>query len=185
MASRADTKLRRERWHNAMQRYQKERNRNQLASPGPQEFIVVLDHLKAGFNVPKIFRSAEAFGAHEVHLINIDPFDPAPAKGAFRKVPARFHDSFSHCYEELSSRDYQLFAMQGHCEQHSGEFSMPKKSAFIMGNEGLGLCFDPQQYPDIGCLAIPLIGNMESLNVSVAASIIMYEYNRQHPMGAD
>ncbi|MFO7593918.1 MAG: TrmH family RNA methyltransferase, partial [Pseudomonadota bacterium] len=87
-------RLRAER-RNALKRYEKHRRRNLLAKPGEQPFVVVLDHLKAGFNVPKIFRSAEAFGAHEVHLIGIGPFDPAPAKGAFKKVPARFHEDFA------------------------------------------------------------------------------------------
>ncbi|MEW8013730.1 MAG: hypothetical protein AB2807_02755 [Candidatus Sedimenticola endophacoides] len=43
--------------------------------------MIVLDHLKAGYNVPKIFRSADAFGAAAVHLINIGPFDPPPPRG--------------------------------------------------------------------------------------------------------
>lgn len=168
-----------------MQRYAKERQRNLLASPGAQDFILVLDHLKASYNVPKIFRSAEAFGAREVHLINIEPFDPAPAKGSFRKVPARFHDSLQDCYVQLSARGYQFFAMDGKCQQHSSAIALPQQSAFILGNEELGLSFTAQDYADVNCLAIPLLGNTESLNVSVAASIIMYEYNRQHPPGTN
>ena len=79
-------------------RYNKERQRNILAQPGPNDFIVVLDGLKPGFNVAKIFRSADAFGAAAVHLVNIGTFDPAPAKGSFRKVPAVFHDDFASSY---------------------------------------------------------------------------------------
>ena len=165
-----------------MQRYAKERQRNALAKPGEQDFVLILDQLKASYNVPKIFRSAEAFGAREVHLINIEPFDPAPAKGSFRKVPARFHNNFQDCYTTLSERGYQFFAMEGKCAQASHDIALPRKSAFILGNEEFGLQFDKQVFPDVNCLAIPLIGNMESLNVSIAASIIMYEYNRQHPL---
>ena len=73
-------------------RYQKERQRNCLARPGIHPFVVVLDGLKPGYNIGKIFRSAEAFGAAAIHLVGIGPFDPAPAKGSFRKVPARFLD---------------------------------------------------------------------------------------------
>ena len=79
-------------------RYEKERKRNVMAQPGEHEFVLILDQLKAGFNVGKIFRSAEAFGATAVHLVNIGPFDPAPAKGSFRKVPAVFHETFADCY---------------------------------------------------------------------------------------
>ncbi|MFO7602448.1 MAG: TrmH family RNA methyltransferase [Gammaproteobacteria bacterium] len=168
--------------HNALQRYARERQRNVLASPGPQTFVLVLDHLKAGFNVAKIFRSAEAFGASEVHLINVAPFDPAPAKGAFRKVPARFHEDFQTCFAELTARGYVFFALDASCARHSPTTPLPRKSAFILGNEGLGLCFSRADYPAVQCLAIPLAGHTESLNVSVAASIIMYEYNRQYPL---
>ncbi|MGD8678339.1 MAG: hypothetical protein PVG16_05000, partial [Chromatiales bacterium] len=59
---------RREKRSQAMRRYEKQRRLNMLAKPGPHEMIIVLDNLKAGFNVPKIFRSAESFGAHEIHL---------------------------------------------------------------------------------------------------------------------
>lgn len=177
---RQDSKLRHQRQRNALQRYEKERQRNVLARPGPHDFVLVLDHLKAGFNIPKIFRSAEAFGAREVHLINVGPFDPAPAKGAFRKVPARFHDRFRDCYSRLQAQGYTLYRLDARCENAAFRIALPQKSAFILGNEGLGTSFDPADYPEIRCVAIPQSGNMESLNVSVAASIMMYEYVRQH-----
>lgn len=171
-----DKRLQREK---ALQRYSKEKQRNSLAKPGCKQFIMVLDHLKGGFNVPKIFRSAEAFGCHEIHLINVNPFDPAPAKGTFRKVPARFHENFNSCYDELLERGYKLFALEAGCENNLHETALPEKSAFILGNEGLGLSFNKANYPELSCLSIPLFGVTESLNVSVAASIVMYEYTRQ------
>ena len=179
MASRQESKQRRNRRKNAELRYQKEKWRNQTASPGTHDFILVLDHLKAGFNIPKIFRSAEAFGAREVHLIDIAPFDPAPAKGAFRKVPAHFHATFRECHESLRQQGYTLFILEARGGTMLHQMALPQKSAFILGNEGLGISFSPLDYPDIQCLSIPQFGSMESLNVSVAASIVMYEYIRQ------
>ena len=41
---------------NALLRYEKERRKNILAQPGAHDFIMILDNLKPGFNVPKIFR---------------------------------------------------------------------------------------------------------------------------------
>ncbi len=142
--------------------------------------MLVLDHLKAGFNVPKIFRSAESFGAKEVYLINVPPFDPAPAMGAFRKVPAHFYDSFDAGYHQLHEQGYTLFMLDASAEPPLYDAVLPAKSEFIMGNEGLGHSFDPAQYPKIQHLSIPQFGSTESLNVSVAASIVMYEYVRQH-----
>jgi tRNA G18 (ribose-2'-O)-methylase SpoU len=162
-----------------LERYRKDLQRNLLARPGRHEFIIVLDQLKAGFNVPKIFRSCEIFGAHEIHLINIEPFDPAPAKGALRKVPARSFEHFNDSYQNLKQRGYTLFCLQSDCEHQLHEASLPQRSAFIMGNEGIGITFDLTKYPDIHCLSIAQFGSTESLNVSIAASIVMYEYVRQ------
>lgn len=171
--------LRQER-EQGFKRYRKQRQRNVLAQPGAYPFIIVLDGLKAGFNVPKIFRSAEAFGAAEVHLINIGPFDPAPSKGAFKRVPARFHDSFAECHRELTERGHTLFALEPAAGEPLYAAELPANSAFIFGHEERGVSFDRAHYPDIRCLTIPHAGAMESLNVSIAASVVMYEYARRH-----
>ncbi len=180
MISRQDSRQRHLERKQALKRYQQQRARNILAQPGQHDFVMVLDHLKAGFNVPKIFRSAEAMGAHAVHLINIGPFDPAPAKGSFKKVPAFFHDSFEECYQKLSEQGYRFYTLEPKSSITIFNVSLPRKSAFIMGNEEFGIQFNRNDYPDIESISIPQFGNVESLNVSIAASIMMFEYVRQH-----
>ena len=163
-----------------MQRYKNDRARNQLsASPGRHEFVIVLERLKAGFNVPKIFRSAEVFGASEIHLIKIGPFDPAPAVGAFRRVPARFFEDFKQSHDDLSARGYTFFILEPSCTRSVSRHPLPRKSAFVFGHEEYGVNIDRSRYPDLLCLGIPQFGCTDSLNVSVAASIVMYEYVRQ------
>jgi tRNA G18 (ribose-2'-O)-methylase SpoU len=161
-------------------RYEKERRRNVLAQPGTHEFVLILDQLKSGFNIPKIFRSAEAFGATAVHLINIGPFDPAPAKGSFRKVPAVFHEEFSSCYEQLAAEGYRFFQLNPNNGISLCHIELPAKSAFILGHEEFGCSYPEEDYPEIGNLIIPQFGNVQSLNVSIASSVVMYEYVRQH-----
>ncbi|MGD2096644.1 MAG: TrmH family RNA methyltransferase [Desulfobacterales bacterium] len=58
-----------------------------------------------------------------------------------------------------------------------------RKSAFIFGNEEFGHQFDKDRYPGIKSLKIHQAGKVESLNVSIAASIVMYEYVKQHGSG--
>lgn len=165
--------------HHLQKRYDKERQRNVLAKPGVYQFCLVLDQLKPFFNPPKIFRSAEAFGAAAVHLVNIGTFDPAPAKGSFRKVPTHFHDNFAACYQQLSEEGYTLFCLEPDAEASLCNCSLPEKTAFILGHEEFGFSFDPADYPAIRSLSIPQYGSVQSLNVSIAASIVMYEYVRQ------
>lgn len=160
-------------------RFQKERARNSLAEPGVHSFVVVLDHLKAGFNAPKIFRSADAFGAHEIHLVGIPPFETAPARGSFRKVPARFHDRIETALADLRDRDYTLIALDPTVDRSLHEIELPEHSAFLFGHEEFGFTFDPATESDITAVRIPQFGQVQSLNVSIAASIVMYEYVRQ------
>ena len=155
------------------------RHNTHFAKPGPHEFIIILDHLKPSFNVGKIFRSADAFGAKEVHLIGIDSFLTQSAKGAFKYVPAVFHTSFEACYERLKD-EYSFFILEPGAEEKLTGSTFPEKSAFIFGNEEVGISFDAATYPEIHSLSIPQFGKVESLNVSIAASIVMYEYLRQN-----
>lgn len=64
------------------QYHRKDRQHNVLAESGPLCSALVLDHPRASFNIPKIFRSMRAFGDAEVHLVNIGVFDTASAKGS-------------------------------------------------------------------------------------------------------
>jgi len=164
-----------------IQRYNKERQRNILAKPGPNEFILVLDSLKPSFNVAKIFRSAEAFGATAIHLIDIGTFDTSPAKGSFRKVPAVFHESFSDSYRDLTDQGYHLYNLSPDSKHSLTDIELPAKSAFVFGHEEFGHSFSSKDFPEIQPVSIPQFGSVQSLNVSIAASIVMFEYIRQNP----
>lgn len=164
----------------ARRRFRRQRNQNKLARPGIHPCIIVLDHLKPTYNIGKIFRSAEAFGAREVHLVGIEFFDPAPGMGAFKWIPAVFHNTFLACYTHLLERGYTPFILEPGKGKTISDFQLPEKSAFIFGHEEFGLSFEPDLFPEVKPLTIPQFGRSQSLNVSVAASIMLYEYTRQH-----
>lgn len=165
---------------NTLKRFQRHKRKNLLANSGIHPYIIVLDNLKPTFNIGKIFRSAESFSAHEVHLIGTDFFDPSPAVGAFKWVPARFHETFDTCYQDLSKRGYQMYTLEPDSGSSLVDIQLPERSAFIFGHEEFGISFEKSDYEDIGALQIPQFGRSQCLNVSVAASIVMYEYIRQH-----
>lgn len=169
----------------ARRRFRRQRNQNRLAVAGNHDCIIVLDHLKPTFNIGKIFRSADAFGAREIHLVNIEFFDPAPGMGAFKWVPAVFHNTFLSCYSSLLEKGYTPYILEPGNGQSIMHTSLPGKSAFILGHEEFGLSFEPGLFPEIKALTIPQFGKTQSLNVSVAASIILYEYARQHGHPSD
>lgn len=149
-----------------------------MSKPGPFEYVMVLDHLKVDFNIGKIIRSAEAFGVHAVDVVGTSFFDPQPAKGCLKRVPWNMRTLFIDSYTEWSNKGYTFYAFDSEAEESLHEVQFPEKSAFVLGHEGFGLTFKKEHYPKIKYLKIPQIGLVESLNVSVAASIVMYEFTR-------
>lgn len=165
----------------AEKQYQRHLRYNKhFAKPGVHRFQIILDSLKPSFNIGKIFRSADAFGAAGIHLVGNDFFDVRPAKGASKYVPAHFHASFSSCHDELKEQDCALFILDPKATLSLHEANLPVDSGFIFGHEEFGFSFDASAYPSITPLCIPQFGRVQSINVSIAASIVMYEYMRQH-----
>jgi tRNA G18 (ribose-2'-O)-methylase SpoU len=149
-----------------------------MAKPGPYPYVMILDHLKVDFNIGKIIRSADAFGAMGIDVVGTDFFDPLPAKGSMKRVSFKIMNTFQESYQKWHDEDYTFYAFDSEAEVGIHEITFPEKSAFIMGNEGFGFSFKKEHYPKIKYLKIPQLGNVESLNVAVAASIIMYEFAR-------
>ena len=149
-----------------------------MAKPGPYPYTLILDHLKVDFNIGKIIRSAEAFGAHAVDVVGTPFFDPMPAKGCMKRVPWSMKKTFHESYEHWDSQGYTFYGFDSEASKSLHEIEFPDKSAFILGNEGFGLSFKKEHYPKINLIKIPQLGLVESLNVAVAASIVMYEYSR-------
>ena len=178
MRSRA--KHRRKELEYAAWRFKREKRANKLATPGVHQAVLVLDNLKPDYNIGKIFRSADAFGVKEVHIVGTEFFDPIPAKGSFKWVPARFHHSFAECYDVLAREGYAFFALDSEQGSPLTQASIPERVAFILGHEEFGLSFAPATYPEITMLHIPQFGKVHCLNVSIAASVVLYEYVRQH-----
>ena len=181
MTKRAESKKRQEARRWAERQYIKHRRHNMVyAEPGEHDFVIVLDNLKPSFNIGKIFRSADAFGASAIHLIGTEYFEVKPAKGSFKWIPAHFHNSFNECYEMLDRDGYTFFVMEPTAGKNLYQTELPPKSAFIFGHEEYGISFVPAAFNGIKSVKIPQFGRVESLNVSIAASIAMYEYIRQN-----
>ena len=162
--------------------YQKEKIISENLAPlGPSDLVIILDGLKPDYNVGKIFRSCEAFGISQVLMINIPFFDTRIAQGCFRKVKTQSFDNFEICYRWIKENNYQLFAFDLKGSQFLHDEVLPLKAAFLFGHEEFGPSFKLEDFPEIKPLKIRQKGQVESLNVSVAASISIYEYNCQHP----
>lgn len=159
--------------------FERQRLLNKMMSrPGPFPYVLILDHLKVDFNIGKIIRSAEAFGAQAIDVVGTTFFDPMPAKGCAKRVPWTMKKTFHEAYVERKEQGFIFYAFDPEATVSLHEEKFPDQSAFILGHEGFGFSFKKEHYPEIRWIKIPQIGFVESLNVSVAASIVMYEFVR-------
>lgn len=159
--------------------FERQRLLNKMMSkPGPFPYVLMLDHLKVDFNIGKVIRSAEALGAQAVDVVGTTFFDPMPAKGCTKRVPWTMWKTFHEAYEERKQQGFVFYAFDMDAPVSLHEEKFPDNSAFILGHEGMGFSFKKEHYPEIRWIKIPQIGKVESLNVSVAASIVMYEFVR-------
>ena len=143
-----------------------------------RHFTVVLEDLYQMHNVSAVIRSCDIFGLQDVHIIQ-KKYDPklshAIAKGAEKWLDIYRHKETTQTINELKEKGYQIVATTPHTDDVLlSEFDVSKPSAFFFGVEKDGLSDIVLQEADV-FMKIPMYGFTESLNISVAAALIMYE----------
>lgn len=168
-----------------MQRLSVEEYRNSGKTP----LVVVLDNVRSLYNVGSVFRTADAFRLEGIYLCGITARPPhteihKTALGAEDSVSWEYFERTEDGVERLKSESYTVFAVE-QCEGSTmlGEIrnllsglSGKKKYAIVLGNEVKGV---GQQVVDMcdGCLEIPQFGTKHSMNVSVTAGIVIWEFS--------
>ncbi|MBL8024549.1 MAG: RNA methyltransferase [Elusimicrobia bacterium] len=149
----------------------------------PSPLFVLLDALQSPANVGAILRSAEAAGVTAVGLLpnTADPLSPkalrASAGGAFR-VPLFFLDSAQTLQSAFGDRLSFFAADAGGPRSYEGvDWSQP--SVLLLGGEARGVAPLTLGSLSVEKVRIPMAGRVESLNVAVAAGILLMEARRQ------
>lgn len=137
--------------------------------------IPVLERLSDPHNTAAVLRSADAFGAQEVHVIETKERFVAStrvAKGSERWLDLVCHASTDACVDALHARGYRVLvaAMDGDVEPRGVAGLTPV--AIVFGNEHAGVSAAMRARAD-GAYRIAMRGFVESLNVSVAAAITL------------
>jgi 23S rRNA (guanosine2251-2'-O)-methyltransferase len=147
--------------------------------------MVVLDNIRSMHNVGSVFRTADAFLAEGICLCGYTPQPPhrdihKTALGATETVDWLYFSTTLEAVKALKERGYLLFAI----EQVEGSIPLQefnpgdKKIAVVFGNEVEGVNSEVLQLCD-GAIEIPQSGMKHSLNVSVAAGIVLWEIVRE------
>jgi tRNA (guanosine-2'-O-)-methyltransferase len=145
-----------------------------------KHFTVVLEDLYQKHNQSAIARSCDVFGIQDVYVIEnkyISYMSNQVAKGAHKWLNFKKFDDTEHntqaCIDAVKKNGYQLIVTSPHIDSCLlSEFDITKKSAFVFGVEKEGVSQQMINQAD-GFVKIPMFGFTESLNVSVAAAIIL------------
>ena len=157
--------------------------------------IVVLDDVRSMYNIGSVFRTSDAFRVEAVYLCGITARPPHPeihktALGGEDSVTWRYFATAQEAVDELHRNNYHVFAIEqcegstllqelkidnSHSPLHTPHSS---KYAVVFGNEVKGV---HQEVVDLcdGCIEIPQFGTKHSMNVSVTAGIVIWEFARQ------
>lgn len=163
-------------------KFNKEIEKSKVAPLGESELIVVLDNLRGEYNLPRIIRTAHMFSVREVFVVGTKFFNPYPSVGALRHTRVRMLETMDETISILKDMKYEIYALEPPSYKGKSLISLDftkKPVAFLVGNEIKGFSVDIKKYPFITSTYIPQRGKVESMNVSVAASIALYEWARQ------
>lgn len=153
--------------------------------------VVVLDDVRSMHNVGSVFRTADSFRVSEVILCGITGCPPhaelhKTALGAEESVNWRYFEKALDAVHHLKEDGFTVLSV----EQVEHSTKLPsfvpdrnKKYAVVFGNEVKGVHQEVVDASD-GCLEIPQLGTKHSLNVSVTAGIVMYDFARTLMFGS-
>ena len=147
--------------------------------------VIVCDNIRSGMNIGSIFRTSDAFLVEKIYLCGISSTPPhreilKTAIGATDSVQWEYFKDVKDCVLKLKEDDYTLFAI----EQTDSAILLDdlskfqfEKAALILGNEVKGVSDEILPFVDQS-IEIPQYGTKHSLNVSVCAGIVIYEFSK-------
>ena len=147
--------------------------------------VVILGEIHDPHNVGAIIRSAAAFGLSGVlipehHQAGITGVVVKTSAGMAFRIPLVSIGNVNHTLKVLKEKGFWIYglAMKGSVSLGTEAFDVP--SAFIIGNEGAGIREKTLETCDV-TLSIPMHPRTESLNASVSAAVVFYEWSKKHP----
>jgi len=147
------------------------------------DLTVVLENIHDPHNVSAVLRTCDAVGVLQVELLyTIEKFPRIGRKSsssANKWVLHRRHTSVAECYARLREEGFAIYATRlDPAARMLYDLDLTRKTAFVLGNEHRGVSDEAAAQADALAI-IPMRGMIESLNVSVAAGVCLYEALRQ------
>lgn len=157
----------------------------QVAACRQPDLTVFMERVHKAHNVAAILRTCDAVGVMEAHAVpptgGIPPLNHT-AQGAQRWVKLHRHHDAAAGLRQLKATGHQIYA--AHFSERAVDFRLPdytQPTAIVLGTEKFGVSEEALAECD-GEVIIPMIGMTQSLNVSVATALILYEAQRQRQL---
>jgi 23S rRNA (guanosine2251-2'-O)-methyltransferase len=149
---------------------------------GERPFIIILDGVEDPHNLGAVIRSAECCGAHGVIIpkrraVGLTTTAVKASAGAAEYVRVAKVTNLATTIDELKEQGLWIFAADMGGDSYY-KTDMTCGAAIVLGSEGFGISRLVKEKCDI-TVSIPLYGNVNSMNVSCAAAVIMAEVARQ------
>lgn len=159
-----------------------EKNSENKAIDYTQDIIVALDNVQDPGNLGTILRTVDSIGLTQI-IVTKDTVDAFNSKvvrstmGAIFRVKIIEANELTQAIKEIRKHHFKLMVTSLQTENSIYDIEFNKK-IIVIGNEANGVSKEIQEMADEKA-KIPMLGKTESLNASVAAGIVMYEYVRQ------
>jgi tRNA (guanosine-2'-O-)-methyltransferase len=149
------------------------------------DLTVVLENVHDPHNVSAVLRSCDAVGIAKVHLVYSDEDLPSKSlarttsASATKWVTVERHATIEECYEEIRGFGMHILVTAfGESSKDLYEMDFTSPTALVFGNEHRG-CSESAIGGADGKITIPMMGMVQSLNISTACAVVLYEAMRQ------
>lgn len=146
-------------------------------------FIIILDELEDPHNMGAIIRTAEVCGVHGIIIpkrrsVGITPIVYKTSVGAVEHMKIAKVTNINVCIEELKEHGVWIYGADMHGKEYCYETNLRGPIGLVIGSEGRGISKGTKEKCD-ALIKIPMVGQINSLNASIAGAIIMYETLKQ------
>jgi 23S rRNA (guanosine2251-2'-O)-methyltransferase len=147
------------------------------------QLVVVLDGVEDPHNLGAIVRTAHAAGAGAIIIperraAGITDVVAKAAAGALEHLPVVRVTNINRALEELKERGFWIYGLDERGTDAYTKVDYASPAAFVLGGEGKGLHEQVRKHCDL-LVRIPMAGAISSLNVSVAAGVVLFEWLRR------
>ncbi len=147
---------------------------------------VVMENIHDPHNVSAIFRTCDAVGVPKISLLyTLEPFPKisrTSSSSANKWVEHEKFDNTDLCFNSLKKEGFKIYAtLLDDKAVNIYDLDLTEKVAIVMGNEHRGVSQEAAKHAD-ELIYIPMRGMIQSLNVSVATAVVLYEAQRQREL---